>query len=441
VTSDDDVGSWEVLDAIESLVAKSMVNAEDRSGATRYSMLETLRSYARERLESGGEADEWRRRQAEHFVVFADRAGRGLKGADEIEWFGRIRDELDNLRTAVFWSLDAAVDHSHALEIISSLAMLATLDRSTGLSGWADQAIDHLDETTPGRGAAILGAAAWYAYDRADFERSDVFATRALTGLYDPDCLAPTLTLILLGMRGTSTGAEIMAELREHMARLDAADASETDQSIFRAAVATMCIFFPDEAANVGVYAQQGFALAQSSGNPSALASGYFALGHALAADGDHDAARAAHESSIALTRGGASDGVYPHALRFAARACFNAGDFEAAAEHSRAAIEHADRTGDLPTLRYALDESTFILVREGRFEAAAMILGNGDSGEISRWNMPWDATGIEESEQQILAELGDEACDAARARGLAMNQREIVAFTLNELSALDTHP
>src|SRR5262249_23708724 len=53
------VESWDVLDALTSLVAKSLLNV-DRSttGSTRYQMLESLRHYARERLDAAGTAAE-----------------------------------------------------------------------------------------------------------------------------------------------------------------------------------------------------------------------------------------------------------------------------------------------------------------------------------------------------------------------------------------------
>ena len=43
-----------MLDAGAGLVAKSMIVADDASGTTRYQMLETLRTFARERLEADG---------------------------------------------------------------------------------------------------------------------------------------------------------------------------------------------------------------------------------------------------------------------------------------------------------------------------------------------------------------------------------------------------
>ena len=57
---------------------KSMVVGDRAAdGSTRYSMLETLRAYARERLDETDDADRWRRRHAEHYAGFAERGRRG----------------------------------------------------------------------------------------------------------------------------------------------------------------------------------------------------------------------------------------------------------------------------------------------------------------------------------------------------------------------------
>ena len=45
---------------------------EQPDGEPRFTMLETIRAYALERLEASGEAEEIRRRHAEHFLAVAE---------------------------------------------------------------------------------------------------------------------------------------------------------------------------------------------------------------------------------------------------------------------------------------------------------------------------------------------------------------------------------
>ena len=72
VAAGDGIEAWDVVDALTDLVAKSMVISRARESATtRYAMLETLRQYARERLDERDEADTVRRRHAQHYVTVA----------------------------------------------------------------------------------------------------------------------------------------------------------------------------------------------------------------------------------------------------------------------------------------------------------------------------------------------------------------------------------
>jgi predicted ATPase len=90
VAVQDDLQAWDVLDAGAGLVAKSMLTADEASGTTRYQMLETLRTFAREQLEATDDLNEVLRRHAEHYTRFAEAADAGLAGADEVQWRKRV---------------------------------------------------------------------------------------------------------------------------------------------------------------------------------------------------------------------------------------------------------------------------------------------------------------------------------------------------------------
>src|SRR5262249_35747521 len=168
ITSGDGLEPWDVVDALRELVAKSLVQVEDvLPGATRYQMLETLRAYARERLDEQGDADVWRRRHAVHYADYAEAAGTAMFGDDELVWQARIQADLDDLRTAVTWALETDDDDAElAVRIAVALANLAYDDRSNGISAWIERCMVRAERSTPGRRQAILGAAAMAAYDR-----------------------------------------------------------------------------------------------------------------------------------------------------------------------------------------------------------------------------------------------------------------------------------
>jgi predicted ATPase/DNA-binding CsgD family transcriptional regulator len=95
----------EVLVSLSQLVDKSLVVAQERDGAARYRLLETIRQYARERLEEVGEAARVREQHAGYYLAVAEEAEPELKGERQVAWLGRLEREHDNLRVAMAWLL------------------------------------------------------------------------------------------------------------------------------------------------------------------------------------------------------------------------------------------------------------------------------------------------------------------------------------------------
>jgi predicted ATPase/class 3 adenylate cyclase len=140
VVADDAITDFDVLDCLTDLVSKSMVAIDDDAdGGVRYRMLETLRQYGREKLDQRGESDVVRRRHAEFFTAFAERADAGVRGHDEASWARRVAIEIDNLRVAFRWSVDIG-DIDLALQLVVALGFFGWGRESTGVHGWAAEA-------------------------------------------------------------------------------------------------------------------------------------------------------------------------------------------------------------------------------------------------------------------------------------------------------------
>ena len=107
VTAGGGAGGWQVLDQLAALVGKSLVQADETRGATRYRLLETVRDYAAERLagRAGSEVARTRAAHRDHYLSLVETAGVRLRGPDEAGWLDRLEAEFDNIRAALAFSL------------------------------------------------------------------------------------------------------------------------------------------------------------------------------------------------------------------------------------------------------------------------------------------------------------------------------------------------
>src|SRR5258706_6144292 len=93
------------LDLLTSLADKSLVVPEQEDAQTRYRLLETVRQYARDRLEDTGGCAAVRVRHRDYYLALVEEADPKLKGAEQAEWLRRLEEEHDNLRAGLEWSL------------------------------------------------------------------------------------------------------------------------------------------------------------------------------------------------------------------------------------------------------------------------------------------------------------------------------------------------
>jgi len=107
VCAGEGLDEFDVFELVPVLVDKSLVNADVGGDAARYRLLETIRQFARERLDEARATDTVRRRHAEYFLTLAEEAESNVRGEREREWWDRLDTELDNLRLALEWSLEA----------------------------------------------------------------------------------------------------------------------------------------------------------------------------------------------------------------------------------------------------------------------------------------------------------------------------------------------
>ena len=205
-------GGW-TLDAAEgvcdagistlgSLVEKSLVRStQDALAGTRFSMLETVREYALERLTVSGELCAVRDRHASYFGDLAVRLQPILERPTAVDEAER---EHDNVRVALAHTLDRG-DGSAALR----LCMIARLWYAHGYLGegsaWIERALA-LEEGDPVVRARVLYYGAAIAWSSGDYERAILYGRQGLRLAREVgDVMAETGALMALGLAHQGT--------------------------------------------------------------------------------------------------------------------------------------------------------------------------------------------------------------------------------------------
>lgn len=114
-----EIEAADVLDLLARLVEKSLVIAD--IDGDRYRMLETVRQYARGKLEEAGGVDAARDRHLAFYVRLAEAARAELVGPEQGAWLKRLDRELDNLLAAHSWCDRAVGGAPLGLQLVFSI--------------------------------------------------------------------------------------------------------------------------------------------------------------------------------------------------------------------------------------------------------------------------------------------------------------------------------
>jgi predicted ATPase/class 3 adenylate cyclase len=437
IVAGDGVEVWDVVDALAGLVAKSMVIADESSvDTTRYHVLETLRQYARERLEEHGGTDPWRRRHAEYYAAFAEEMAPGLAGSEDWAYRRRVRTELDNLRSAVTWALDsgAADDAMLALRIVAALVNEVSLDRAAGIGGWAERALVAAEHAPPELRSAVFAGAGMKAFMRGDLARAQSLSEDALREGLSADLPGVMLAYVTRAIVALTQGQYELAfaTVDEGRRSLEGGNASAVAAMLY--AVAAIAHNAAGDSVVAREQAEAGVAIARELRHSSALATALSALGQSLLRD-DPDASLAALEESQSLVRSGATDVMFANTSLQIARLRAQRGDTTGGLGALRDGIRHARDAGDRVYLAGLMQYAAEVFAGLGFPEPAAVVAGLVDAKGFHHF------VGVEPEEWNALLErarsdVGDARYAEAVARGAAMTLDDAVDFILETLDA-----
>jgi hypothetical protein len=437
VASGDDLDSWDVTEALASLVAKSMLQPETGSdGTTRYGILETLRQFARERLDEQIETDRWRRAHAEHYATATHEISLGFVGAEHVLWVRRLRADLDNIRAAVGWALerDDPSEQTLALRILAALEETGLRYPDMGMGALATQATAVAESSPPELRVPVLTCAAFYEWNQGRTEHARALVLEARRGGVVPTTVNPLSPYVGAVVFEMAAG--------NHAVALDIANAARTElgavdnpyaESNFLAGIANfeaMAGQFEQARAD----AERALQLARRTRNVGLICASLHSVAWAFQRD-DPAAALAAADEYIDLYREfGVGTGATSSVLSLAGGLRARIGNDTGAIALFHEAITVARDHGVRPQLAAALDWSLSPLVRTGRAEIAATFLGALTAGVLADvGNFPLVASNRARSTERVRGVLGD-VTDGYVARGAAMSYDELAEYAIREL-------
>jgi predicted ATPase len=171
----------DTFDGIASLVQQSLVRPSSAAGESRFGMLETIREYARDRLEAGGSLDKIGRRHLQYYRDLAELAEPHFLGSDQVSWLDRFEREHPNVRAALSNALEAN-------DAESGLCLGAALWRFWFQRGYLHEGRSWLEallalgpeavSATRAKGYAALGGLTYWLADTDATERAYESAVR-----------------------------------------------------------------------------------------------------------------------------------------------------------------------------------------------------------------------------------------------------------------------
>ena len=102
----------DTLGLLEQIINKSLALTEEREHEMRYSMLETIRQYAREKLFEAGQASTARDRHFSYFNELSEKIWDDFRFKNLLPMYKRAADEVENFRAALDWGLENHVEEN-----------------------------------------------------------------------------------------------------------------------------------------------------------------------------------------------------------------------------------------------------------------------------------------------------------------------------------------
>jgi predicted ATPase/serine/threonine protein kinase len=385
----------EPLEGIASLLDKSLLIRKG-DGESRFGMLETIRDFGLEHLESCGEADRVRRCHANYFLQVAEKAEPALVGKEQKLWLDRLEQEHDNLRSILKWTEIVA-------DAETGLRMAGALWRFWLMHGHFTEGRERLtralqaDQTVAAREARAkaLNGLGTLTQNQGDYEKARILFEESLA-----------IWRKLGQEHGIATSLINLGWIAFHQCDYEAARALSEEGLSLHLAVAN----------------KQGIVLALNN------------LGNVAHYQGNFQRARDVYNQSIELRRELNDKRGLAFSLTHLTRTLIKLGEYSQAAKAIEEAVVLIEPIGDKQGLGYALAVRGELLTEQGLWQEAIPMIERG----IAFWRAMGDRFGLNMGlsilARAVLESGEDQRVEVICSDGLKLqkelrNQRDVAVW------------
>ena len=393
------------------LVSRSEVSLRQEDEQPRFTMLETIREYALERLAASGEVEEAQWKHAQYYLELAEAAQpQASESWDELDWwsrFTRLEREHDNVRAALSWALQNLemetgarlaialwwfwIEQGYSSDARRWMEALLALDGAEGRTGEAPHKL-------PARTKAYL------------LQVSGILAM--VQGDHDHAVTLHEESMSVYREMGHKKG--VSASLRE--LGFVAYEQGDYDRAVS--------------------LHEQSLVLAREFGTTFGVAWSIRALADAVREQGDLKRARRLLEEGLVLSRGKEHAWNIARTLASLGSVACEAGEYARASRLYEESLELGGRRMGLShTILLCLEGLARVAIAQGRIERAARLCG---AAAALREDRGWPLPPAKRAEHErtvagIRGALGEEAFAAAWVRGHALPLEEAITDTLGK--------
>ncbi|MGI8811112.1 MAG: protein kinase domain-containing protein [Pyrinomonadaceae bacterium] len=389
----------DIFDGVSSLLDKSLILRRDQTdGEPRFRMLVVVREFALEKLAENDEADEIKRLHANFYNAFSEKAKLELNGVKAAEWYEKLEQEHDNIRAALRWALD--IEPQTALRFtLSNYSFWARHGYLAEGCQWMTEALEKSGkDADPKLRAEVYRKVAYLFQRHGDIEAAELF-----------------------GEEGLRLSRQI------------------GDKEMISFSLGVLCVIknVVGDFKSARTLAEESLAIAREINNKMQIGNMLNSLGEIARGEEDYQAARKYYEDALVINEQQSNNYSHYYIANLACIA-YLLGDYQASRSYSLEVLKLNEELGDKINVAEAIDALAAVAVKDEKLEKAARLSGAAAAIYESIGHKPGkvDQDFNDRYTDEVRAAIGDEAFEAAHAKGRSMQIKEAIALAREGESA-----